>query len=269
MEERVFATSTDRRKAENLTREGFRTGVFRRTEADEWIGSVVESCDAVIVSAPPDAVGDPVLRAFEVRLRNAQRVSRLIYLSSLGVYGDHAGAWIDETTAARPADGRGSDRLDAERAWAAFGAGAEKHVFVLRLGGIYGPGRNALGSVANGTARRIVKQGQVFNRIHVEDVARAIDACLESSRPGGVWNVVDDYPASSADVVSCAARLLDCPEPPETPFESAALTEVARSFYSECKRATNWRLKQELGVRLAFPTYVDGLTALRNDPSTW
>jgi nucleoside-diphosphate-sugar epimerase len=161
-----------------------------------------------------------------------------------------------------PSSLRGRRRLDAERAWQALGDRTAKSVSIFRLPGIYGPGRSAIDDLLEGTARRIVKPGQVFNRIHVEDIATAVEAAISRQAPGGVYNLTDDEPSPPQDVVAYAAELLGVPCPPELEFEKAELSPMARSFYAESKRVSNGKLKSELGVTLAFPTYREGLQAI-------
>ena len=228
---------------------------------DPRIGPALDHARHLLVSAPPDDSGDPVLAQFEERIAQSA-IERIVYLSTVGVYGDHGGAWIDETTPCDPSNARSRWRLAAEEAWLALGARMGKPAHVLRLSGIYGPGRNALANLRAGTARRIVKSGQVFNRIHVEDIARAIAACFDSDLPGRIWNVTDDEPAAPQDVVAGAAALLGLEPPPEIPFEEAQLSPMARSFYGECKRVSNRAMRQELGVTLAYPTWREALRAL-------
>jgi nucleoside-diphosphate-sugar epimerase len=219
--------------------------------------------DFLLVSIPPDDDGDPVLRHYAQALAGAQRLGTIVYLSTIGVYGDHDGAWIDETTAPTPVTARSRARLDAEQAWQALAARMGKPLAILRLAGIYGPGRNALVQVVNASAKRIVKPGQVFNRIHVGDIAQAIQAAF-NQRAGGIFNLTDDEPTPPADPVVFAADLLDVEAPPEVPFAQAARTmsPMALSFYGESKRVRNDKLKRELGVRLNYPTYREGLRAL-------
>ena len=187
----------------------------------------------------------------------------MVYLSTVGVYGDHAGAWVDETTPPQPELGRGRERLAAEQAWQDFGAQHGVAVAILRLAGIYGPGQNALVQVASGKARRVVKPGQVFNRIHVGDIAQAIDAAFSRARPA-IFNVADDEPTPAGDPIVFAAKLLGREPPPEIAFEDAApsMSPMALSFWQDCRRVRNDKLKRELGVTLRYPTYREGLRAL-------
>lgn len=258
----VVGTTTGRETAARLAGQGIRTVQFHGTDFDPWLATAIRDVDAVIASAPPDVAGDPVLRVFAAYLRASNRLARVVYLSTIGVYGDHAGGWVDEDTPPRPVSARSRERLSAESAWRRFGEETGKSVHILRLAGIYGPSRNALVSVAQGSARRIIRSGQVFNRVHVEDIARALSASLATSIPAGVWNVADDEPASGSEVIEYAAHLLRKAPPPAIAFEDADLTEMAKSFYGESKRVSNRRLKQRLGVAFAFPSYREGLEAL-------
>lgn len=218
--------------------------------------------DILLVSAPPDERGDPVLRAAGEALALGQ-VKQVVYLTTLGVYGDHQGGWVDETGPTHGESPRLQRRLDAEAAWLAFGEARNIPIAVLRLAGIYGPGRNVLAQLRAGTARIIDKPGQVFNRIHVEDVARAIEAVVEQ-RFSGLLNVTDDLPAASGEPIMFGAQLLGMPSPPVVPFEEAAkaMHPMALSFWASSKRVSNARLTKELGVELAYPTYQRGLKAL-------
>jgi nucleoside-diphosphate-sugar epimerase len=237
--------------------------VFDGSAASPELVASIEESDAVVISAPPGEAGEPVLLRLADAVARAKRVRNIVYLSTVGVYGDRGGAWVDEASETRPGSPRGAARLGAEAAWRKLGADTGKRVAVLRLAGIYGPGRNALVNLADGSARRIVKPGQVFNRIHVADIAQAIEACFAQSA-AGVFNVTDDEPAPPQDVIAFAAALLGIAPPPEVPFDEArgTLTPMAQSFYADNRRVRNTRLKTELQVRLAFPTYRDGLRAL-------
>ena len=225
----------------------------------------------VIISAAPDANGDPALREHGEAFAALPKQARIAYLSTVGVYGDHDGAWVDETTPCKPVSARSQARLAAEDAWRDFATRQGINLHILRLAGIYGPGRSAIDNLRSGTARRIVKPGQVFNRIHVDDIAGAIAACFRTGlrqalRTGShVWNVADDEPSPPQDVVDHAARLLGLEPPPEIDFASAQLSPMARSFYGENKRVSNRAMKDILGVRLKFPDYRAGLKALAGE----
>jgi nucleoside-diphosphate-sugar epimerase len=224
--------------------------------------SAITEADAALISVPPDDNGDPVLRACGDDLAHA-RLRGIVYLSTIGVYGDRGGAWVDEATPPQPGAARSRERLAAEQAWLDFGARHGIAVAILRLAGIYGPGQNALVQVASGKARRIVKPGQVFNRIHVSDIAQAIDAAL-TRRTSGIFNVADDAPTPPADPIVFAAQLMGVEPPPEIPFAQAApsMSPMALSFWQECRRVKNDKLKRELGVSLRYPTYREGLRTL-------
>lgn len=211
----------------------------------------------VLVSVAPDETGDPILRDHLEELRAARPVW-VGYLSTTAVYGDHAGSWVDEETALTPSTARGHARVAAERGWSGLGLPLQ----IFRLAGIYGPGRGPFEKVRDGTARRIIKPGQIFSRIHVEDIAQVLEASIARPRPGGIYNVCDDDPAPPEDVIGHAADLLGLPLPPAIPYDEAEMTPMARSFYAESKRVRNDRIKAELGVRLLFPTYREGLAAL-------
>jgi nucleoside-diphosphate-sugar epimerase len=219
----------------------------------------------ILVSAPPDHVGDPVLRVAKAELRSAA-ASRPIwigYLSTVGVYGNTEGAWVDESSPTRPTHERSRQRIAAERDWLDFAASARARVQIFRLGGIYGPDRNPLLALRAGTAQRIVKPGQVFNRIHVDDIAQALAAgAAGAGRAGGIINVVDDEPAPPDEVMVFAADLIGIAAPPPVAFDDANLPAMAASFYVDNRRVRNRLLKDELGVVLKFPSYREGLTAL-------
>ncbi|MCB1427037.1 MAG: SDR family oxidoreductase [Zhengella sp.] len=220
----------------------------------------------VAVTIPPDEDGCPVLRtAGKLLEEHMPALSWVGYLSTVGVYGDHGGAWIDETAQCRPSAARSHRRLKAEEQWRAFGARTGIPVSIMRLPGIYGPGRNALATVAEGKARRLVKPGQVFNRVHVDDIGRAA-LFLARNRAGGIFNVTDDMPAPPQDVITHACGLMGVTPPPEQDFETAQLTPMARSFYGENKRVSNAKLKG-MGFELAYPDYRAALDAMWADGS--
>jgi nucleoside-diphosphate-sugar epimerase len=237
--------------------------VFNGTSANPDVASAIGHADCALVSVPPNENDDPVLAAFGDALTHARHLRTIVYLSTVGVYGDHDGEWVDETTPPRPGSAPSRARLDAERAWQRLGARCGAAVAILRLAGIYGPGQNALVQIKQGNARRVVKPGQVFNRIHVADIAQAIDAAF-ARKGGGVFNVADDEPSAPGDPLAFAAQLLGRDPPPEVPFEEASpsLSPMALSFWQECRRVRNDRLKRELGVSLLYPTYREGLRAL-------
>jgi nucleoside-diphosphate-sugar epimerase len=259
----VAGTVRTREKAQTLSARGIAAHVFGPDGRDGAIDAALKDCEALLISVPPGTSGDPVLAAYGPRIAAASHLRWIGYLSTIGVYGDHGGAWVDERTPATPTNARSIERAEAERAWLSFGAQNTIAVQVFRLAGIYGPGRNQLAQLANGTARRIVKPGQVFNRIHVEDIARVLDASLTHPRAGAIYNVTDNEPAPAQDVVAHAAKLCGVTPPPEISLDDANLTAMGRSFYAENKRVRNDLLRTELGVTLAYPTYREGLAALR------
>jgi nucleoside-diphosphate-sugar epimerase len=215
----------------------------------------------VLLSIAPDTDGDPVFRALGPALAAAPHLVWVGYLSTTGVYGDHGGGWVDEDTPLAPATRRGEMRVRAERQWQSL----DLPLHIFRLAGIYGPGRGPFAKVRAGTARRIVKPGQVFSRTHVEDIAQVLAASIARPDPGAVCNVCDDDPAPPQDVIAHAAGLLGLPVPPAIPFDQADLSPMAASFYAESKRVRNDRIKSDLGVRLRYPTYREGLAALLTD----
>jgi nucleoside-diphosphate-sugar epimerase len=212
----------------------------------------------LLTSIAPDEAGDAVLDVEGARLAALPALAWAGYLGTTAVYGDRGGAWVDESAELAPTSARGERRVAAERAW--LDSGLPAHVF--RLAGIYGPGRSAVDQLRAGTARRIVKPGQVFSRIHVEDIATVLEASMARPNPGAVYNVCDDEPAPPQDVVAYAAERLGVPVPPGLPFETAELSPMARSFYADNRRVSNARIKRELDVRPTFPTYREGLDPL-------
>lgn len=207
----------------------------------------------ILHSASPDEAGDPFLNAWP-GIREAQ-VEWMGYLSTTGVYGDTRGAWVDETSPVLPARARSGERVRAERDWLTSGLPVQ----VFRLAGIYGPGRGPFEKIRNGSARRILKEDQVFSRIHVDDIVQVLRASMAAPWPGRIYNVCDDLPSSAAEVLSFAAGLLGLPEPPAVEFAEAKMGPLARSFYEECRRVRNTRIREELGVRLLYPDYRAGL----------
>lgn len=224
------------------------------------MAKALEGVSHVLTSVAPDAMGDPVLRDDLAAIKQAaDRLEWVGYLSTTGVYGDHGGGWVDEMAALTPATVRGQRRVLAEREWLDI-EGLPVHVF--RLAGIYGPGRGPFAKLRNGTARRVIKKNQVFSRAHVEDIAQVLEASIAQPNAGQIYNVCDDDPAPPQDVLAYAAKLLGMPVPPAVPFETADMTPMARSFYSDSKCVCNDRIKDELGVRLIYPTYAAALRAM-------
>ncbi|MEM9240965.1 MAG: SDR family oxidoreductase [Pseudomonadota bacterium] len=235
-------------------------GVIPILWPDGDLSEALNAATHILMSAAPGEEGDPVLARYGLEIAEiAERLSWAGYLSTTGVYGDHQGAWVDETAALTPATRRGQMRVEAEREWAQI-PGLPLHIF--RLAGIYGPGRGPFEKVRNGTARRIIKPGQIFSRIHVQDIAQVLAASIARPNPGAAYNVCDNNPAPPQDVIGYAAELLGLPLPPEVGFEEAEMSPMARSFYAESKKVDNSRIKEELGVDLLYPDYQTGLQAL-------
>ena len=231
------------------------------------VSAALSETTHLVMSISPDAAGDPLLQVFAGGLRPAlPKLEWIGYLSTVGVYGDHGGDWVDEDTPCRPKSRRSVARLAAEDGWTRLAAEAGVPLAVIRLSGIYGPGRNALKTLHEGKARRLIKPGQVFNRIHVADIGGAT-ALLARQRLGGIYNVTDDMPAPPQDVVSEAARIMGLEPPAEIDFETADLSPMARSFYGENKRVSNARIKAA-GYSFLYPDYFTGLSALYRD-GTW
>jgi len=251
---RISGTTRNEETAERLRAEGITPLLWGGPD----VAPALATASHLLTSVAPDAEGDPVLRHYAHAIATAPLVW-VGYLSTTGVYGDHQGGWVDETTALTPSTARGRARVTAEAAWQAH-QGLPLHIF--RLAGIYGPGRGPFEKVRNDTAQLIIKEGQVFSRIHVADIAQILAASLAQPNPGAIYNLCDDDPAPPQDVLSHAAHLLGLPPPPETRFEDADLSPMARSFYAESKRVRNDRIKAELGIDLLYPSYREGLAQI-------
>ncbi|MBK0327507.1 SDR family oxidoreductase [Rhodobacteraceae bacterium F11138] len=259
---RVIGTTRSADKARALRATGAEMMLFPDPDGSVALGAALKAATHLLVSIGPKGHGDPVLNAMRDRIEDAD-LQWAGYLSTTGVYGDHAGRWVDETSALNPGTERGRWRLQAEQDWSSI-AGLPLHIF--RLAGIYGPGRGPFAKVRNGTARRIIKPGQVFSRIHVDDIAQVLAASIDRPDPGAVYNLCDDDPAPPQDVIAHAAALLDLPLPEAQDFDRVEMTPLARSFYSENKRVSNDRIKRDLGVKLLYPSYRDGLAAMVPQP---
>jgi nucleoside-diphosphate-sugar epimerase len=234
----------------------------------EPVHELVAETTHVLVSIPPETAAsgaesaDPVLRHLAAALIAARNIVWLGYLSTTGVYGDRGGGWVDETSERRPGNPRSARRAAAEDAWLALWRDHGAPVHLFRLAGIYGPGRSAIDQLRAGTAKRIVKPGQIFSRIHVDDVANVLEASIARPRPGAIYNVADDAPAPASAVVEHAAALLGVAPPPLEAFDPERLSPMAREFYAETRRVSNRRIKTELGVALSYPDYKAGLAAI-------
>ncbi len=254
----IVGTTRSADKAGALRATGIKALLFPARDGDAALEAALREATHLLVSVAPDARGDPVLNAIGPQIAAAD-LHWAGYLSTTGVYGDHGGGWVDEDTPLTPGTDRGRWRVRAERDWSAL-PGLPLHIF--RLAGIYGPGRGPFAKVRNGTARRIIKPGQVFSRIHVDDIARTLAASIARPDPGAVYNLCDDDPAPPQEVIAHAAELLGLPLPPVQGFDRAGMAPLARSFYSENKRVRNDRIKRELQVKLAYPSYREGLAAM-------
>jgi nucleoside-diphosphate-sugar epimerase len=258
----VTGTATRPDGVARIERHGFRGVPFDGTAPSPALDAAIATATHVVLSVPPDTAGDPVLRCHGPAFAASPRLTTIAYLSTIGVYGDHQGAWIDETTPPRPASERSRRRVAAEQAWLDLAGAHGKTALVFRLAGIYGPGRSQIDGLLDGTARRVVKPGQVFNRIHVADIAGLVEAAFDGTPRHTIYNGADDEPAPPQDVVAFAADLVGVPVPPAIPFEQAELSPMGASFYAESKRARNTRAKDDLGWRPLYPTYREGLTAI-------
>jgi nucleoside-diphosphate-sugar epimerase len=255
-------TARSDEKAAALRAEGVEAFVFDGARADPGLESAIERAEAIVVSIPPREGGERASERFAPAIAAAPALRRILYYSTIGVYGDHGGAWADETSTTAPRSARGLARLEDEARWGEAGRSRGVDVDILRLAGIYGPGRNALGKLRQGEARRIVKPGHVFNRAHVDDIAEFSRLVLERGLEGQIWNVADEEPAPPQDVIAYAAALLGMEPPPEESFEDARLSPASESFFADNKRVSIAKAKALLGFAPAYPSYREGLKAL-------
>jgi nucleoside-diphosphate-sugar epimerase len=251
----VSGTCRSEESAALLRRQGFEPYIF--DGASTLPPNSFEGVTHVLASAPPDS-DDPALRHHAGDIASLPDLAWTGYLSTTSVYGVIDGGTVDEQTPCRPTSPRGQRRVVAEQAWQALPQPA--HIF--RLSGIYGPGRSVFDAIRSNRAQRIAKPGQAFNRIHVTDIAQTLMASIAQPTPGRIYNLADDMPAPSADLVTYGCALLGIEPPPEIPFDEAILSPMAREFWADNKRVSNARIKQELGVTLAYPTYREGLDAI-------
>lgn len=258
----LAGTARDETNIERLRAHGYEVVRFASEAGNLEIPELLQGTTHLLHSIPPGQIGDPVLAQYREAIATLSSLEWIGYLSTVGVYGDQQGRWVDETTQPSPNSERTEARVEAEKAWLEFGQATGRKVQVFRLAGIYGPGRSAFDKLLAGTARRVKKDGQVFSRIHVEDIASVLEASMAQPRNGAIYNVADDEPAAPDAVVAYAAELLGVPAPAEVAFADADLSPMARSFYEGSRRIGNARIKSELGVALAYPTYREGLAAL-------
>jgi nucleoside-diphosphate-sugar epimerase len=258
----IAGTARDDAKIAQLRASGYDAACFTGAKDNPELPALLEGTTHLLHSIPPGADGDPVLACYREEVATLGSLEWIGYLSTVGVYGDQQGQWVDETTEPNPNTARTEARVKAEQAWLDFGKEIGVPVQVFRLAGIYGPGRSVFDKLATGTARRINKGGQVFSRIHVTDIASVLEASMRKPRAGAIYNVADDEPAAPGDVVAYAAEMIGVTPPPEIDFEDADLTPMARSFYEGSRRIGNTLIKSELGVVLRYPTYREGLASL-------
>ena len=261
----IAGTVRDPGTLERLKQRGYKMARFADPSDRDGVANLLRGTTHLLHSIPPVAGVDPVLAQFRDQLAALASLRWVGYLSTVGVYGGSDGAWVDESMKPEPRNARTEARVAAEKEWLAFGEETGCPVQIFRLAGIYGPGRSAFDKLHDGTARRIVKQGQVFNRIHVDDIASTLEASITRPRQGAIYNIADNYPAPPDEVIAYAAELAGLPLPPAVPFEEAELTPMARSFYEGNRRIANHLIKSELGVQLAFPSYREGLAAVLRD----
>ena len=257
----VSGTTRDEKTRQQLAERGFETFLFNdETRLPE---DGLDGVTHILLSIPPGEMGDPVfVRHHNLLAKHASKLQWVGYLSTTGVYGDRQGGWVDEDSTLAPSTKRGEKRLKAEADWRSLVESCLLPVHFFRLAGIYGPGSNQLEKVVAGTARRRIRPGQVFSRIHVDDIVGMLIASMNKPNPGRVYNLCDDEAAPPQDVVTFAARLLGVEPPEEIAFDPDAMTPMGLSFFAESKRVSNQRIKDELGYDLKFPTYREGLTAL-------
>jgi nucleoside-diphosphate-sugar epimerase len=257
----IAGTTRSADKLEALARDGMRPVLFDGADLSDEARALLAETTHLVVSAGPQGGADPVLAAARATILSAMPALEWIgYLSTVGVYGDHDGAWVTEESECWPSAQRSTERLKAENGWLDLGRARGVPVAVLRLSGIYGPGRNALVNLASGTAKRVIREGQVFNRIHVADIAAALEHLGERGL-GGVYNVTDDRPCPPQDVIAFAAGLMGVEPPPEVRFEDAALSPMALSFWGENKRVSNAKIRAT-GFDFGYPDHETALTRM-------
>lgn len=259
---RIAGTCRDGVSRDALTAQGIEAHVFDGQSPLEDFDAALAGTTHLLSSAPPSDNGDPVLRLHGPHIAAMTSLQWVGYLSTTGVYGDRDGAWVDETSPLKPTGARGQRRVEAEQQWLALWRDHAAPVHIFRLAGIYGPDRNQINAVRTGEAKRIDKPGQVFSRIHVDDIAAVLRASMSRPDPGAIYNICDDEAAPPGDVIAYIAAQLGLEPPPLTPFNAAELSPMAQSFYRDNKRVSNRRIKAELGVALKWPTYREGITAL-------
>lgn len=250
----IAGTSRDAGKRARMEANGIRAYAFDGHECNAEISAALQEATHLVISAGPNPQGDPALKCHRLDIANAPNLKWIGYLSTVGVYGDHQGAWIDEKTPCKPVSQRSVERVAAEGSWQDFAEQLDVPLAIFRLAGIYGPGRNGMIKLSKGRGRRIHKEGQVFNRIHVDDIALAVSRAAQSEK-SGLYNVSDMEPAPPQDVVEYAAKLMGVDVPALQDFKTMDLSPMARSFYGECKRCKNDKLLKLIGGQMRYPTY--------------
>ncbi len=257
----IAGTTRDPEKKQELRSRGKHAHIFDYSHPLSDPLFILKDTTHILISTPPGDDGDPAFLIHAEDIARIPTIKWIGYLSTTGVYGDRGGGWVDETTEVAPGSRRGSRRARSEEQWLSFMKTFKMPVHIFRLAGIYGPGRSALDSVRAGIARRVEKEGHVSSRIHVEDIVRILIASMNNPQPGAIYNVCDDHPAPSHEVIACACELLGIEPPPLVPIEEADLAPIARSFYSDNKRVSNRRVKEKLGIELKYPDFRSGLAA--------
>ena len=260
----ISGTTRNFEKFESLKDEDIAPLLYDGCTKSNELADEIKKATHILTSIAPGDQGDPILCHYLDELKS-DNIKWIGYLSTVGVYGNWDGDWVDETSETKPVSKRSRLRVAAENAWLQAYNLYNTPIHIFRLSGIYGPGRSPLQKLMDGKSKRIIKLGQVFNRIHVEDIASTLMASINQLNPGRIYNVTDDEPAPPQDVICYGADLLKISPPPEVPFETADITPMARSFYGENKRVRNSRIKQELDVSLKYRTYREGLSALTKD----
>lgn len=255
----IGGTTTTPEKVDYLQSNGINAVLFDPSQPIADPLNLLHDATHILLSVPPDGNGDPVCEAHGMDLSALGNVEWVGYLSTTGVYGNREGDWVDETSQTTSTSRRGMYRIRAEKQWMELYQQYGLPVHIFRLSGIYGPGRSAIDSVRAGTARRIDKPGHVFNRIHIYDLVQTLVASINKPKPGSIYNVTDDQPAPSSEVIEYACQLLGMELPPVTSFDDADMAPMVRSFYADNKRVKNDKIKKELGLTLAYPDYKSGL----------
>lgn len=263
----IAGSTTRREKLPYLQAKGVIPLPFPAQDISALKDQLQRTTHLLLSASPQPEIGDPVLAVLKEEIRKAPHLQWVGYLSTTGVYGDHQGRWVDESTPVQPSNERLRRRVEAEQQWLALGREKGCSTMIFRLSGIYGPGRSAIDQMQDGTARRIHKPGQYFSRIHVQDIAQLLLAACHQPVTSGIFNVCDDEPAPSDEVVSYAAQLLGKEPPPLISYAEASLSPMAREFYSSNRRVSNVRIKEQFGVKLAYPTYREGLASIARHAS--